>query len=290
MATDRFVSEEQERAIRAVPHFAHGVYRDIDINGALDFYLRRYIRPLGAFVDIRADDVVADIGTGYGWLAIAFALYTPARIVAVDNDEARLQAARAIAGILRVAHRIDWRLGALGQLPLVDHEARVAYCVEVIEHIGRSRPAIRDLSRICGEVRVITTPNLLFPIIAHDTRLPFCHWLPLGVRARYAALCGRTSSQHGNLFWSPMSLLRELPDFKVTSRFLHYSSRRDYLATFPCYMPYVGGGMRRGDGYLKSIYYAAASLLGRYSLYVMPSLACTLRRASERRARGRDAG
>jgi len=290
ITTDRFVSDEQEHAIRAVPHFARSIYRDMDTNGALDFYLRRYIGPLGAFIDIRADDVVADIGTGYGWLAIAFALCTPARIVAVDDDEARLEAARTIAGILRVAHRIDWRLGALGQLPLVDREARVAYCVEVIEHIGRSRPAIRDLGRICDEVLVITTPNLLFPIIAHDTRLPFCHWLPLGLRARYAALCGRTSSQHSNLFWSPMGLLRELPDFRVTSRFLHYSSRRDYLATFPFYLPYVGGGMRRGDGYLKSIYYAAASLLGRYSLYVMPSLACTLRRARANRARGGDAG
>ena len=287
---DRFVSDEQEHAIRAVPHFARSVYRDMDTNGALDFYLRRYIGPLGAFVDIRADDVVADIGAGYGWLAIAFALCTPARIVAVDDDEARLEAARTIAGTLRVADRIDWRLGALGQLPLVDREARVVYCVEVIEHIGRSRPAIRDLGRICDEVLVITTPNLLFPIVAHDTRLPFCHWLPLGLRARYAALCGRTSSQHSNLFWSPMGLLRELPDFNVTSRFLHYSSRRDYLATFPFYLPYEGGGMRGGDEYLKSIYYAAASLLGRYSLYVMPSLACTLRRASENRVRGGDAG
>ena len=104
---DRFVSDEQEHAIRAVPHFARSVYRDMDTNGALDFYLRRYIGPLGAFVDIRADDVVADIGTGYGWLAMAFALCTPARIVAVDNDEARLEAARTIAGILRVPDRID---------------------------------------------------------------------------------------------------------------------------------------------------------------------------------------
>jgi hypothetical protein len=125
---------------------------------------------------------------------------------------------------------------------MVHCEARVVCCVEVIEHIGRSRPAIRDLGRIRNEVLVITTPNLLFPIIAHDTRLRFCHWLPLGLRARYAALCGRTSSQHSNLFWSPMGLPRELPDFKVTSRFLHYSSRRDYLATFPFYLPNVCGG------------------------------------------------
>jgi hypothetical protein len=68
------------------------------------------------------------------------------------------------------------RSGSLG-----DRAARVAYCIEVIEHIGRSRLAIHDLGRICDEVLVITTSNLLFPIIAHDTRLPFCHWLPLGL-------------------------------------------------------------------------------------------------------------
>jgi len=64
----------------------------------------------------------------------------------------------------------------------------------------------------------------------------------------------------------------------VASRFLHYASRRDYIATFPIYVPYVGGGMRRRDGQLKSLYYRAAALLGRRSLYAMPSLACTLRR------------
>jgi hypothetical protein len=86
MTANCIVSDDEERAIRAVPHFARGVYRDMDINGALDFYRRRYIGPLSAFVDIRADDVVADVGTGYGWLAIAFALCTSARIVAVDDD------------------------------------------------------------------------------------------------------------------------------------------------------------------------------------------------------------
>jgi hypothetical protein len=70
----------------------------------------------------------------------------------------------------------------------------------------------------------------------------------------------------------------ELPSFEVASRFLHYASRRDYIATFPIYVPYVGGGLRRRDGRFKSLYYRAAALLGRRSLYAMPSLACTLRR------------
>ena len=55
---------EQQQAIRAIPHFARGVYRDIDLNGAIDYYTRRYVGPLGAFTDLGAEDVVADIGTG----------------------------------------------------------------------------------------------------------------------------------------------------------------------------------------------------------------------------------
>lgn len=273
-----FATEAQIRDIRAVPHFARGVYRDIDINGAIDYYRRRYVRPLGAFLRIGPGDVVADIGAGYGWLSIAFALATDARIVAVDMDEGRLEAARAIARILGVADRIDWRVGALGRLPLTRHEARVAYCIEVLEHIGRARPALRDLGRVTREALVVTTPNLYFPVIAHDTGLPFCHWLPLSLRAAYAKLCGRGDRENCNLFWSARTLLRDLPEFEVASRFLHFASREDYLATFPIYVPYVGGGVRRGDGRLKSAYYRAAALLGRRSLYVMPSLACTLRR------------
>ena len=280
MTLIRPLTTEQAQAIRAIPHFSQGVYRDIDLDGAIDFYRRRYVEPLGAFTGLGPEDVVADIGTGYGWLAIAFALHTPARIIAVDMDEARLDAARRIAGILGVDHRIDWRVGKLGELPLADGEARVAYCIEVIEHIGRSRPAVRDLGRVAAEMIIITTPNLYFPVIAHDTGLPFCHWLPLPQRARNAKLCGREERENDNLFWSPRSLLAELPAFRVVSRFLHFASRRDYLATFPIYVPYVGGGLRRRDGRLKSLYYRAVSMLGHHSLYAMPSLACTLRRRS----------
>jgi SAM-dependent methyltransferase len=274
----RYVDEAQAKAIRAIPHFASSAYRDFDLNGAVDFYVRRYVRTLATFVDIGEGDVVADVGAGYGWLSIAFALASRARVVAVEVNEPRLEAGRRISEILGVADRIDWRVGRLGQLPLGDREARVVYCIEVIEHIGRFRPAIRDLSRVTAEALVVTTPNLYFPVISHDTQLPFCHWLPLGLRARYAEICGRTDCENDNLFWSPRTLLRELPDFEVASRFLHYASRTDYLSTFPYYLPYVGGGMRHRDGPLKSAYYGLAALLGRRSLYVMPSLACTLRR------------
>ena len=63
-------------------------------------------------------------------------------------DEARLDAAQRTRGYFGVGDRIDWRVGMLGRLPLADGEARVTYCIEVIEHIGRARPAIHDLARV----------------------------------------------------------------------------------------------------------------------------------------------
>ena len=85
MTLIRPLSTEQTQAIRAIPHFSRGVYRDIDLDGAIDYYRRRYVEPLGAFTGLGPEDVVADIGTGYGWLAIAFALHSPARIIAVGR-------------------------------------------------------------------------------------------------------------------------------------------------------------------------------------------------------------
>src|ERR1035441_605495 len=123
MTKRRYIDEAQSKAIRAVPHFASGQYRDIDLDGTIDFYLRRYVKPLAAFTVLGEGDVVADIGAGYGFLSIAFALCSKARIIAVDVDGARLDAARSIAGILGVRDRIDWRVGALGHLPLGDREA-----------------------------------------------------------------------------------------------------------------------------------------------------------------------
>jgi ubiquinone/menaquinone biosynthesis C-methylase UbiE len=273
-----YVSESQGAAIRAVPHFAKGAYRDLNCSLTIDFYLRRYVNTLAAFLKLSSQDTVADVGTGYGWLAMAFALSSDARVLAIDSDQPRLEAARQIAAILGVADRIDWRVGQLGSLPLSDREARVAFCIEVLEHTGRNRAAIHDLGRVSSDALVITTPNLHFPVVAHDTQLPFCHWLSLRARRRYARIFRRTNCENHNLFWSASALLRDLPEFRVVSEFLHYASLSDYRCTFPFYLPYGAGEMRYRDGRIKSAYYAVAQCLGSRALYVMPNLASTLRR------------
>ena len=258
--------------IRRVPHFRDSQYANLDIFGTLEFFRKRYVQQISSFAVVSNYTVVADVGCGYGWLAMAFALYSPARVIAVDFDEPRLEAARQIASILSVPDRISWRVGSLGHLPMATAEADIVYCVEVIEHVRRDELCVKDLCRVSRNLIVLTTPNLWFPMIAHDTRLPFCHWLPLWLRRPYGALFGRECPVH-NLFWSPPALSRSLRGFKRISRWLHYQSYQSFVQTFPFYLPYGRGRHVERPGVIKDIYYRIVSTLGTLSHFVTPSLA-----------------
>ena len=130
-------------------------------------------------------------------------------------------------------------------------------------------------TRAAPNLLVLTTPNLWFPIVTHDTRLPFCHWLPIPLRHRYAPIFKRMSCEKNNLFWSPKAHDRQLIEFKRVSRFLHYKSMDRFLETFPCYLPYGRGGNTylAGIGKAKYLHYKIASWLDSRSHYVMPNLA-----------------
>jgi len=272
------VSAEKIERIRAVPHFRESMYAELDIVKTLEFYYGRYVKQLIDFTEIDKGTTIVDVGAGYGWLLITFALTTPAKLIAVEIDEPRLEAATRIAKILGVYDKIDWRVGGLGSLPATTNEANVAYCIEVLEHVYRSPDALKDLARISSDLLIVTTPNLWFPVIAHDTRLPFCHWLPIPIRIRYAKLFNRHEGEVDNLFWSPATLGRGLRDFKVVSNFLHYSSYTNFKETFPFYLPYGVPEQINTLGKKKQMYYDLASKLKGASRFVLPSLACVYKR------------
>ncbi len=266
--------------IGEVEHLRSGNYADLDVTLTLEFFRKRYVAQIDKFRTIDAQTVVADLGAGYGWLAMAFAMFTPARVIAVEMDGPRLEAGREIAKILGVADRIEWHVGALGSLPLPDGCCDIAYCVEVLEHVGGDPAAVRDLARVSRDLVVLTTPNLWFPVIAHDTELPFCHWLPMPVRQVYAGLFKRNDRENNNIFWSPLAIRRLMPEYEVVSGFLHYRSLDDFLATFPFHLPYIGRGRVDRVGRLQGLYYRLAARLGGASSFVLPNLACVLRRVA----------
>lgn len=267
----RWVSNEQIEAIRRVDHFARSEYRQLDLNQVLDEYMHDFVEPLLRLAG--PPKVLADVGAGYGWLALAFALRTEARVVAIEYDGPRLEAARQIAGILGVEHRIEWIEGSIASLPLPERSMDAVYCIEVIEHTGVQEEFVAQLCRISRDVLVITTPNKLFPVINHDTALPFCHWLPLRARDLYATAFGRSARQENNLFWSPGSLLGSVTGFRRVSRFMQFATYADYRE-----LRRAGGRRLTLARRCLGAYFALAALLGRHSVYVLPNLASTFRR------------
>ncbi|MFO8234708.1 MAG: class I SAM-dependent methyltransferase [Bacteroidales bacterium] len=272
------VSNVDLNKIRAIEYFQNSQYSGLKMAETLEFYTKRYVQQLFDFKDVNSNTVIADIGAGFGWLSMAFVFSTEAKVIAVDPNKERLDAAQEIAEILGVRDRIDWRVGRLGSLPLDDKEAEVVYCIEVLEHVYRDRKAIPDLCRVSADLLILTTPNLWFPVIAHDTRLPFCHWLPVSLRKPYAKLFKRENEENDNLFWSPLSLRKYMNGYKPVSKWLHYSSLKRFKETYPFYLPYGNGLYVEKIGFFKNMYYEIISKLGMYSHYLSPSLSYVFRR------------
>jgi hypothetical protein len=271
------LSEEQKRLIQADPHFGRSAQRNVDPEALLRYYKRAFVDVVNGFPSDRTIGTIADIGSGYGWLSFAVAFATDCRIIAVDNDRAPQQAAQRIAGILGSRPRIYWRLGSLGSLPLGDKEADAVFCIEVIEHASVDPAIMRDLGRVTSDFLIVTSPNKLFPVINHDTRLPFCHWLPNGARNRYAALFARTDLQDGNQFWRPGQVISQLKDFDRVSRFLHFPTYRDYQAvrlSSAEASPTGGFSWRK----IRDAYFRCVAAAGQRSIYLLPNIASTFRR------------
>ncbi|NOY16393.1 MAG: methyltransferase domain-containing protein [Gammaproteobacteria bacterium] len=84
-----------------------------------------------------------------------------------------------------------------------DEKFDIINCVQVIEHVGRENqvPALAKLMSLAkkGGIVFIQLPNKSCIIDAHDSGLPFAHWLPRRIGVSYAKLFGRTPPM-----WDPM--------------------------------------------------------------------------------------
>ena len=274
----KIVTPEVIKKIRNIEFFANSQYGQLDIAATLEFYTGRYLKQLQDFTSISENTVIADIGTGFGWLPMAIRLTSNIKVIAIDPDKERLTTGMMIANYLGITEGIEWRVSYLGELSMQDKEADVVYCIEVLEHVYKSKKAIDDLCRVSSDLIILSTPNLWFPVIAHDSRLPFCHWLPVSLRKVYARMFNRLDREIDNLFWSPLSLNTRMKDFKRISKFFHYSSVRKYINTFPFYLPYGRGSRIVKISLIKRIYYSIISIFGKYSYVFSPSLAGVYKR------------
>jgi len=109
---------------------------------------------------VSTDWVVADLGCGTGNAAEFLAPFVK-RIIAVDREKAMLDAARKR---LAAFNNIEFRLGELTALPLVDGEIDAAMIYLVLHHVQDPDAAVRDTARTLKEGGVL----LIVDMVAHD--------------------------------------------------------------------------------------------------------------------------
>jgi hypothetical protein len=267
-------------AIADIPYFrdfSAGLYRDLDLDGTLDYMRRRFVAPLARQVEI-GNATLLDCASGFGWLAFAYLLSGGARAILVDMDEQRLEAARQIAARLQLLPRCEFRSGPLQDIDIAENGVDIFASIETLEHVGRGNIAacVRTMARTARRAVLLTTPNFLFPVVAHDTELPLAHWLPAGWRRRYAEAAGRAELDRGNQFLTPWDLAPLAGKFRPVSRYLTFDRLEDYDSFYPHYMPY-GPSRHRHRAKPKAGQRALQILLGkafgRWSFALSPSLA-----------------
>jgi len=92
-----------------------------------------------------ADWVVADIGTGTGYLLGTLASRFR-QVIAVDPAEGMLAVARDRLEV-KAANNIEFRLGSLAELPIENDEVDLAIASLVLHHVERPADALTELRR-----------------------------------------------------------------------------------------------------------------------------------------------
>jgi Methyltransferase domain len=275
------VDPDAARAVMAIPYlrdYGDGIYRDLDLDLTLDYMRRRFVAPLESRLAI-ATATLVDCAAGFGWLAFAYLLAGGARAILVEMDAPRLEAAQEIAMRLGLAARCQFRCERLADIALPDDGADIFASIETLEHVGRGqiRASVANIARIARQAVVLTTPNFLFPVVAHDTELPFAHWLPARLRHRYAAAAGRGGRDRGNDFLRPWDLTPMMRKFRPASRYQTFDSRAAYDGFYPHYLPYGDDERRRHRPRPKAgqraMQIGLATALGHWSFALAPNLA-----------------
>jgi ubiquinone/menaquinone biosynthesis C-methylase UbiE len=275
------LDDDTLRAIAAIDYlrdYDDGIYRDLDVELTLDYMRRRFVVPLSRHVEIGTASLL-DCASGFGWLAFAYLLSGGSHAVLVELDPHRLDAARAIARLLGVERRCSFLGDRLQDIAIASDGIDVFASIETLEHVGREnvRTSLRNMARIARKAVVLTTPNFLFPAVAHDTELPFAHWLPAGLRHRYAAAAGRAALDRGNHFLMPWDLAPLAAKFRPVTRYQTFASREEYERFYPHYMPYGPKQPRRWRDAPRSgqrtMQIALARMLGPWSFALAPNLA-----------------
>ena len=233
-----------------------GPYARLKPAWAVDYFRRRFLRSLEGRVDF-GKTLLVDVGSGFGWLALAWVMAGGRAAVAVDTDLDRLRVLSRLARILAPSCSVWTVVARAESLPFRDGAFGVVTTVEVLEHVGegvskrdaraRQRQAVRELRRISARWVLLSTPNRWFPWVRHDVSLPAAHWLPYGLKRLYARLFGREGLFARVRLLSIPEIEHALSVSGPVTPFLNFNSPSDWLKSFPHRMPYLPQPGRRVD-------------------------------------------
>ena len=233
------LTDSQKKSISEIEYVRNGMYRDLDVSGTLDYMSRRYVQPLSKLLDI-SQASLADCASGFGWLSIAFLLAGGKSAILIDADTLRIRAAEEIAEVLGVRDKCSFVNSFLQEALLDTDSVDVFACIETLEHVGKEnvQACLSTITNAAKQVVILTTPNKLFPLIAHDTRLPFAHWLPLAMLKPYAKLFGRDNNEMGNYFLAPWDLVILRKKFTPKTSIHTFTNIDEFDQFYPHYLPY----------------------------------------------------
>ena len=90
------------------------------------------------------------------------------------------------------------------RLPLPDGAIELVICAQIYEHVPSDNVLFKEIYRVLAPRGVVffSGPNWLFPIEPHYY-LPFLHWLPKSLAARYVQLAGLDNHYYEQLrtYW-----------------------------------------------------------------------------------------
>lgn len=280
------INADSIAAIRKIPHFRQSQFSNLDLNKTLDFFDRRYVQPCRKRLDITQATVV-DCASGFGWLSFAFLQAGAKQVYLVEPDKRRLEASREIAKIIGVEQKCQFVNSLLQDLDLAPDSVDIFASIETLEHVGRENVnlCLETIAKVTREVVLLTTPNQLFPLVNHDTKLPLAHWLPAWLRKPYAQIFNRAYRDLGNYFLTPWDLIPVHRKFKPDTNYTMFSSLQEFDEFYPNYLPYDMSEQKRYREVPPAAYRffvsSAGKLFGKYAFTVSPNLGTVwVRRAS----------
>lgn len=246
----------------------------LKINDTLTYMADKYVVSASRHMDI-SGMVICDCGAGFGWAAFAFLLLGAGKAIVVEPHEKKLAAAKKIADILGLSDRCQFLSCPLQDINLPDRSVDIFLSVETLEHVGRDNigPSIANIERLTRKMIILTAPNQLSPLVSHDARVPFSHWLPIRLRPLYCRLFGVSHATHHH-FPGPWHLKQLYPRFKPSSKVLMFTSFREWVDHYPVYSPYNGGIWKETPPvWLKAYLKISSLLLGKRAYWICPNLA-----------------